>query len=223
VRHVAIAVPAYAGTVYLSTLRSLLHDLVALAGRGDRFSLLDYSGSAIIADARAEICAHFLALGDASDLVFVDHDVCWEAGALLRLLDHPVDMVAGVYPHRKDPLTFPVAWTDAEELWADPETGLLEASGVPGGFLRVTRKAIAAMSERYADLEYETDRVPGGKAVGLFEPYRIGKRKLSEDYSFCRRWRDMGGKVWVDPEIRMGHTGPKLFPGCLGDELRKNL
>lgn len=222
-RHVAIAVPAYAGTVYLSTLRSLLHDLIRLVGRGDRFSLIDRCGSGIIADARAEICSHFLALGDASDLVFVDHDVSWEAGALLRLLDHPVDFVAGVYPHRKDPLTFPVVYTDAEELWADPETGLLEVAGVPAGFLRVSRQALLKMTEHYAELEYTAIKAPNKTAVGLFEPYRTGKKKLSEDLSFCQRWRDIGGKVWVDTEIKFGHCGPKIFTGCLGDELRRTI
>jgi hypothetical protein len=43
---------------------------------------------------------------------------------------------------------------------------------------------------------------------------------MGEDYAFCRRWTDMGGKVWVNPEIKMGHVGYKTFQGHLGDWLR---
>jgi hypothetical protein len=194
---------------------------VALTGRGDRFSLIDECGSAIIADARAEICARFLQ-SDSTDLVFVDHDISWEAGSLLRLLDHPVDFVAGIYPFRRDPIDYPVRWTEAKELWADPKTGLLEAAGVPTGFLRVTRNALVAMTEKYKDLEYLSAKFPA-PVVGLFEPYRIDKVKFSEDLSFCRRWTDMGGKIWVDPEIKMGHVGPKSFNGRIGDWLRERV
>jgi hypothetical protein len=219
-RHITVAVPAYAGTVHLLTLRALLHDLVALAGRGDRFSLIDYCGSAIIADTRAEICAQFLE-SESTDLVFVDHDVAWKEGSLLRLIDHPVDMVAGSYPFRRDPIVFPIRYIkEREELWADPETGLLEVAGVPGGFLRVTRNALLQMTGAHPELSYDCHKMDGKPVVGLFEPYRIGRTKLSEDYSFCQRWRDLGGKVWVDPMISMSHTGNKTFAGCLGDWLR---
>lgn len=218
-RHITIAVPAYAGTVHLLTLRSLLHDLVALTGRGDRFSLIDYCGSGIIADARAEICAQFLE-SDSTDLVMIDHDVAWKENGLLRLLDHPVDFVAGSYPFRRDPIVFPIRYIpEREELWADPETGLLEVAGVPGGFLRVTRNALLKMTEAHPELIYD-HKTEGKPIVGLFEPYRIGRKKLSEDYSFCQRWRDLGGKVWVDPMISMSHTGNKTFSGCLGDWLK---
>ena len=27
------------------------------------------------------------------------------------------------------------------------------------------------------------------------------KRYLSEDYTFCRRWQQMGGEIWMDPTI----------------------
>jgi hypothetical protein len=227
-RHIVIAVPAYTGTVHYSTMRSLIADLLALVARGDRFTLLDDINNTLIPDARAIIMARFLGLEDATDLVYVDHDVAWEPGALLRLLDHPVAVVAGVYPRRADPLSFPVRWiAERAELWADPETGLLEVEGVPGGFLRVRRDVAQAMADAYPNLEFYvspmddgSERAPGHVAWALFEPCWSGKAKLSEDLSFCRRWRDLGGSVWVDPEIRMAHTGIKSFTGSLGDWLR---
>jgi hypothetical protein len=36
---------------------------------------------------------------------------------------------------------------------------------------------------------------------------------LSEDYSFCRRWTDMGGEIWADLESRLTHVGPMVFNG----------
>lgn len=220
-RHIVIAVPAYTGTVHTATMRAILGDVLELVKRGDTFTLIDECGSALIADARAEIVARFLAIEDATHLVFVDHDVAWQAGALLRLVDHPVDVVAGVYPHRKDPLSFPVAWPETPELWADPATGLIEVQGVPAGFLSIQRYALERMCERYVSLAYKSERAPGGEAIGLFEPYRKDGLKFSEDFSFCHRWRDIGGKVWLDPTITMLHIGNKTFAGNIGDWLRE--
>ena len=31
---------------------------------------------------------------------------------------------------------------------------------------------------------------------------------MSEDYSFCRRWRNMGGEIWVDLKSKLTHEGP---------------
>jgi hypothetical protein len=46
------------------------------------------------------------------------------------------------------------------------------------------------------------------------------RRYLSEDYAFCRRWRDMGGKVWVDLNCKLTHMGQHLFGGDLAESLR---
>ena len=37
--------------------------------------------------------------------------------------------------------------------------------------------------------------------------------ELSEDYEFCRRWRALGGKVWVDPGIWLKHFGTFAYHG----------
>lgn len=219
---IMVAIPAYTGTIHLGTFRSLFTDLLALQERGDSWEVHDECGNALIADARALIVAQFLA-SDCDTLVFIDSDVSWEAGALLKLVDYPVDMVAGIYPQRKDPINYCVKWKGTGELWADPATGLLEVEGVPAGFMKLSRKQLEAMVEQYPDTEFYVENAPDQKAWALFCDYRIGKHKMGEDYAFCRRWVDMGGKVWVDPEIKMGHIGNKTFVGHLGDWLRSRI
>lgn len=220
--HVMVAIPAYSGTIHLGTMRSLFTDLLTLQARGDVWSLHDECGNALIADARALIVAQFLD-SKADTLVFVDSDVSWEAGALLKLLDAPVDMVAGIYPQRKDPINYCVKWQDKPELVADPQTGLLQVDGVPAGFMKLSRKQLESMVEQYPDSEFYVENAPNKKAWALFADYRIGKHKMGEDYAFCRRWTDMGGKIWIDPEIKMGHCGYKTFTGHLGDWLRARI
>lgn len=216
-RHVVIATPAYSGTIHLGTMRSIIHDITALMQRGDVVSVQDECGNTDIADARAFMVSRFLA-GQGTDLVLVDNDVSWQAGALLRLVDYPVDLVAGVYPRRSDPLDFPVRYIESRsEVWADSATGLIEVAGAPAGFMCCSRVMLERMVAAYPHLAYERR---GGKVLGLFDPYKVGSRKLSEDYSFCQRWRDIGGSVWVDPNIKMGHVGLQTFAGNFGEWLR---
>ena len=36
---------------------------------------------------------------------------------------------------------------------------------------------------------------------------------LSEDYTFCHRWRAIGGRLWLDTQSRLVHVGPREFAG----------
>lgn len=222
-RHIWIAIPAYTGQVHLGTMRSIIADLLAFADRGDKVTIFDESGNAMIADCRGLIVAKFLA-SDGTDLIFVDSDVCWEAGALLKLVDYPVDFAAAIYPQRRDPIDYCVQWLpDRPELRADPATGLLEVGGVPAGCMKLSRAMLEQMTAHYSDTVFFCEQAPNKEAWGLFDPWRIGKIKFGEDYSFCRRWREIGGKVWVAPDLILGHVGFKTFMGSLGAHLKARI
>lgn len=204
----------------MATMRSLMTDMVKLAERGDRVTIFDESGNAMIGDCRGLIVSQFLD-SDATDLVFVDSDVTWEAGALVRLVDYPVDFVAGLYPQRKDPIAYCCQWDTSKKEIDLSEHGLIEVWGVPAGFMRCSRAMLERMVEAFPDLQFHCDQAPNKTVHDLFGPYRVGKIKFGEDYSFCRRWRDIGGQVWVDPHIRMAHVGYKSFIGNVGEWLKE--
>lgn len=220
-RGVFIGIPSYSWRVTLPTMRSLFADCDALKARGDTVTIYDEAGGTEVSQARNQIIDAFLH-SSATDLVFVDDDVCWQKGGLLKLLDHPVDFVAGVYRKRIDEETYAVRWLrDRPDIEADSKTGLIEVEAVPGGFIRISRRVLARMEEHYrAELTQLTPLAKEGKWTALCEPLWVGQGRMSEDFSLCLRWRDIGGSVWVDPEIMMGHMGPKSFNGSLGNWLR---
>lgn len=219
-RSVWIAIPSYTGMIHLATMRSIIADMLVLNEHGHKVTLHDQCGNPMIAHGRDLICAQFLG-SDATDLVFVDYDVTWPAGSLTKLVEYPVEVVAGIYPKRQDPLGFFVRWIqDRKELRADPDTGLLEVDGVPTGFLRLSRKCLLEMTAAYPQKRFADKYAPTGFAYALFDNIHEGDAYFGEDFSFCKRYRDIGGRIWIDPEIPMGHIGDKTFHGSLGDWLR---
>ena len=201
---VFIGIPSYSWTLSIPTVRSLVGDIIALAARGDTFTIYDEAGNTEISLARECIAKAFLE-SDADCLVFLDDDVCWQKGALLDLLDAPVDLVAGIYRKRTDAIEWPVRWLTGRKT-LEAVDGLLEVEAVPTGFLRLSRICVEKMHEAYGN--------------AMFDNIRHDAGRYSEDISFCMRWRDLGGKVWISPEMQMGHVGPKLFSGSIGAWLR---
>jgi hypothetical protein len=222
-RKIWVAVPSYGGSLESRTFVSLLHDMMQLFARGDKV-FIDVDGHADIYLLRSQIVHRFLEDKDATDLIMIDSDVCWQPNGLLDLLDHPVDFVCGAYPKRSMTLQFPMRQLP-QGIMADTGSGLAEVEGMPGGFMKMSRNMLEKMTEHYAPtLTYAEKYNSSGKLVRLFHPYDYthddgSRHSLSEDYSFCQRWRDMGGKVYVDVMITMGHVGKYEYAGQLGQFL----
>jgi hypothetical protein len=180
-------------------------------------------GDSMIPKTRNFFVADFLA-SDCTDLIMLDDDLWWEDGAVQRLLRHDCDLVAGVYPKRQDPLEYPVRRLEGAAL--DPKTGLLEVKYLPTGFMRITRKCLEQMTAHYSELAYTDFDCPNNIAHALFwfelRPDEDLGTKLSpwgEDFEFCRKWREMGGKVYLDALLKFSHIGRKRFTGCYADDL----
>jgi hypothetical protein len=223
-RKIWLALPCYGATLTVATMRSILYDMQPLLARGDMVRIFDECGHADIYSLRAQIVSHFLSDPDATDLVMIDNDVAWDALGLVKLLDHDVDLVAAPYPKRDYPLQFMFRseMENGADLMGDAKSGLVEVWGMPAGFMRMKRSMLEKMVAHYSALESYDRAVPSERTTRLFDPLwweddEGRKRVLSEDYAFCQRWRDIGGKVWMDVNIPMAHIGTHAFAGCLGE------
>jgi hypothetical protein len=180
--------------------------------------------------ARNRAVAQFM-LTECTDLIFIDSDITWDTKSLLRLICHPVDFVGGTYRKKiQNSLTGELMTQYAidglydengDTPGSDPETGLLPVKRLPAGFLRITRSAIQRMINECDVQEYEIDDHGRPLTIHrLFSFDHVGGSEVSEDYRFCDRWREIGGTVWCDPELKIDHIGSATFAGHFGDFVR---
>ena len=75
------------------------------------------------------------------------------------------------------------------------------------------------MEKAYPELKYgatvvNTLNTGVNEAYDFFNMGSLGSSKwTTEDYAFCDRWREIGGQLWVYPDIEFTHTGNKSFTG----------
>ncbi len=220
-RKILIATPAYSGQLTVQTAQSLdqAKEEARTCGWEARSALM--IGSADIADIRNQILGLFLSTS-CDDLLFVDADVSWGAGTFKRIMTHNVDFVAGLYRHRTDAVVeYSVVWPEQRVVFTDEGgTGLtlLQADAVPAGFLRLSRNCVETMaSQEGVPWVRDPNKIGGVRYPFLFDwawiRHETHMERKSEDFIFCHRWCDTGGKVWVDPSLKINHTGQKVFAG----------
>lgn len=99
------------------------------------------------------------------------------------------------------------------------ENGLIKLHDAGTGFMMIKREAIIKLLKAYPEIKYNNDVAMsndlGGNFYALFDTMidPIDRRYLSEDYTFCRRWQDIGGDIWLDPTISLNHYGHFCFQG----------
>lgn len=213
-RRIFVGIPTYSGNISLATHLSLASETEQVRARGWELSVWMRSLDSVIARARNVIFSAFLE-SDFTDLIFLDADIGFQAGAITRLVEHPVDIVGGAYRSRQDAEIF-ILRTFEGEMHIDAVLKLLEVEAVATGFMRISRAAAEKMREEFADRWYRDSTAPQiEKIYNVFDFEYHDHQYWTEDYVFCKRWRALGGKIWVDPILELSHTGEKTWTGCL--------
>ena len=128
---------------------------------------------------------------------------------------------AGRAPLESATLSYVVEREATEEMVV--REGFVKSRYAGTGFLMIRRSVLERMMEHYPELRYTHehkggDRLEGSRWRSALFNCMIDKDTgfyLSEDFSFCRRWTDMGGEVWVDYTSRLEHVGVMVYRGNL--------
>ena len=211
-RRIFIAVPTYTGTLAYDTAFALISASLAMERCGIAVHIKGLEGNCYIDAARNELVADFLE-SDATDLLFWDSDVACLPDTVLRLVKSTRPIVAAIYSKTTDHEGYPVDFIKGTHTL--DEEGLLEAKMVPTGLLRINRRLFDILGELahpYAGR--------GGREMRAYFRTDIRDTYYGEDVEFCRKWRELGGKLRVLPDQTLSHTGQKAWIGNVGKALR---
>lgn len=96
------------------------------------------------------------------------------------------------------------------------ENNLLVVKHIPTGFMMIKRNVFEQMKDRF-DIMYKSVEDNGNdrEFYAFFDCCIRNERYLSEDWFFCDRWKQMGGIIYVVPDIALKHTGLCHYEGRL--------
>lgn len=155
-------------------------------------------------------------LAQVTHVLWLDDDQ-WadDPGIVQRMLDTGEHLIGAPYTGKQHPVQPVPVLLDSRT----PQGELLEVRGLGFGFTLTSRACLEKMT---ATARIYTDH-PDARKVGnlfgqLYDQVVIGSDSsdadmlLSEDLSFCKRWRDLGGRVvmYTGPGVVL-HAGPHAF------------
>jgi hypothetical protein len=229
-RSVMILTPVYREASWHYT-RSLLASVLAFERLGIRFGVKQVVGNANLGRARNELVAAYLASG-AGDALFIDADMEWQPSDVLRLLSSAQPFIGAPCRRRiempeSDPRSWCVQWLpEGVQKLNQDAAGAIEVGGVGTGFLKVQRRVFESLITAHPDWKRP--------ATGLIPPMPPEERDwyyrffrfpenddAGEDYFFCRAWRELGGSIWIEPQVSVGHVGEYVYRGSIWSLFRR--
>lgn len=208
VRKVLIATPAYDGRLDVWYTNSLVNTIRIAQANGVFVHPVFMSYDALIQRARNDLFA--LAVeGEYDDMIFIDSDMEWNPDWVIELLERNEDVVGGTARKKTDEAEIYVAKTN--DLTRH-ENGLIKCEGLGTGFVRLSKKAIAALwnsSPEYTN-ENKTRRMICNVQV-------VDGQLYSEDIMLFNKLNELGFDCWLDPKMTCCHVGVKKFYGDMSD------
>lgn len=230
--HIFFGIPCYGGQVTEAFFTSFLKLQMLCHQLGIQYSLQTIVNDSLVTRARNTLVAYFLGNPHATHLMFIDADIRFEPESVLKLVTHEKDVVGGAYPKKS------IDWNAIKSASADfpaehlkyvgaeyavnylkrPSADVEEVKDLATGFLLMKRSVIEKMTKAYGDLQYKNTMIKDSRFdqnfFALFDTsIDSDKVYLSEDYTFCRRWQKLDGKIFVDRSISLDHIGTYTFSG----------
>ena len=180
------------------------------------FSIETMANESLVTRARNNLVAKMMVNPKTTHLMFVDADVGFDAESIYKLIAHDKDVVGGIYPKK----TFEPDYVFNPTTDAKRDGNLIEVEDIGTGFLLIKRSVFETMMNKFPKLKYKNglniDNESEPFMYALFDTWIDPEGNyLSEDYTFCERWRGLGGKIYADTSIKLTHTGYYPFEGDL--------
>lgn len=226
-----IATPCYNGIVNAQYTQSLVNFTSLALQNNLKFGYFTRSNESLITRARNDLVFTFMQ-SPATHLMFIDADINFDPSDILKLLYYDKDIVTGAYPTKMiDWQNMSTAKTNSvKELQQKAikyasgfndkknKDGLIEVTYGATGFMLIKKEVIKKMINRYPEVSYmpevyDNENERGLPKYALFDTMIYNNKYLSEDYTFCHRWQQMGGKIYLDPTIVLDHVGTYTFKG----------
>ena len=236
-----LSTPCYGGQCLEKYATSVIKLQIELIKEGIQLMLDTTENESLVHRARNVAVGRFLQKTDADVFMFIDADVEFTADAVVRLVKSPHDVSVAVYPKKV------VMWDQVRKAAEQGdernmamlssslvanigahkrtvEDGFVELLDGPTGFMAIKRGAFEKLEEKFPELNCKNDHQNRD-----FDDYCAvfdcmidpdSRRYLSEDYAFCRRWQQCGGRIFADINTTLGHVGNLPFSGCLNDRLK---
>ncbi len=221
-----IATPFYEIKAYSPYIVSLMNSIRVLEEMGIEYDYYELSGDSYVDRAKNSLVNKFLE-SDATHLFMIDSDLAWDIegfGRILKASMAGIEVVGGAYPNKNN-------WNTYGCILVEDENGypvgierdglrLLEAWGIPGGFLIYSREAFEkARPGLNSYTDYTIDKT-------FLECFRCNVEKdgsrVGEDIYFQKRYREQGGRVFLEPNIHFMHYGVKGWGGNYHEYLLTN-
>ncbi len=234
-QHVFIARPIHhnAEPAHERAFRRFLHQATV---RGYAVSEIDFEGDSLVQRVRNRL-THIGLQVPMTDLVWWDSDIVCEPESIFAMLERDEDVVCISYPkktlhlrgvreygrlHEPDPIEggmeFVLQHTPLNEESENLHfvNGALPVKFAGTGLMRIKRHVLTEMAYAYPStlhMRGDGGYVNGEPMFAWFDCMIHDREYLSEDYLFCKRWRDMGGIVWCLPDHDVQHIGKFHYRG----------
>jgi hypothetical protein len=237
---ILIGTPCYGGMVMQGYMESIIKLMSYAAQNQFDVSLALLGGDSLITRSRNKLVATFLDMKQATHLMFIDADISFRPEDVHRMLTFDHDVVAGMYPVKnfdwaqarrkidadmaEDKLAesgLHFVGTPCMEKDREHRGGFITGIYAGTGFMLIRRSCLERMVLAYPQTKYDIAHVypiPKERSENQYALFDCMIEPgthiyLSEDFTFCRRWRDIGGKIWLDPHSRLTHHGMFRFHG----------
>jgi glycosyltransferase involved in cell wall biosynthesis len=213
-----IGLPCAGGIVSEKTTLGLFNLGKALVRNNIDHGLLTLTNSSLITQARSKIANFFINNTQHDYLFFLDSDIGFNPEDVLKLLAHQVPIVSGAYPMKIIPERYCVDVIQPEQRHGD----LVKINGNGMGFVLIHRQVFLDIAKQYPNLKYipsdyhsDTPHTEAemNNSYHYFAEHQTPNSFMSEDKSFFHRAQQVGYNIWLDPTIKLNHTGYHIYQG----------
>ena len=223
-----VATPCYGGMVTQEYALSMMELTHACLFNNIQLSVRLVGNESLITRGRNHLVSAFMA-SDFENFMFIDADIEFDAMDVIKMLKYDELVLSGAYPLKTEPIKYVVNGMSNKKH--NKYENLLSVRDTGTGFLLFKREVIEKMKKAYPELHYETD-LDCESYMGIQDENYKNKLKenlyslfdtmhdtednnryLSEDFTFCKRWKDIGGEIWLDTDINLSHVGRKKYVG----------